>query len=81
MKVDGKNMKIEHKILIDSSELQNRVLECIFSDEVDKFFSATVFASNPESQACRQAMIHGMVIASMMACQCDHVLVKKEIEE
>lgn len=67
-------------ILFDSSELQRKVIDCVTSDGIDKFFAATYFKDNPESKACRQAMIHGMVIASMMTCQCDtiHLTEKKD---
>jgi hypothetical protein len=59
------------KILVYSSELQHKILDCITSDEIDKFFNATIFASSSESQACKQAMIHGMVIAGMMTSRCE----------
>lgn len=65
------------KLLVDTSEYQQRVLNCIGSEEIDKFFGSTMFASLPESNMCKQAMIHGMAIASMMTSQCDHVIVEE----
>lgn len=65
------------KLLVDTSEYQKRVLDCIGSEEIDKFFGSTVFAGLPESNMCKQAMIHGMIIASMMTSQCNHVVVMK----
>lgn len=63
------------KLLVDTSEYQQRVLNCIGSEEIDKFFGSTMFASLPESSMYKQAMIHGMVIASMMTSQCNQVIV------
>ena len=65
------------KLLVDTSEYQKRVLDCIGSEEIDKFFGSTVFAGLLESNMCKQAMIHGMIIASMMTSQCNHVVVMK----
>lgn len=65
------------KLLIDISEHQQKVLDCISSEEIDKFFDSTIFADIPESSMCKQAMIHGMVIASMMTSQCNHVIVEE----
>lgn len=65
------------KILVDISEYQQRVLNCIGSEEIDKFFGSTMFASLPESNIYKQAMIHGMVIASMMTSQCNQVIVEE----
>lgn len=68
---------IMEKVMIDTTEYQQRVLECIGSEEVDKFFGATMFANLPESSICKQAMIHGMAIASMMTSQCNPVIVEE----
>lgn len=65
------------KVMTDTTEYQQRVLECIGSEEVDKFFGATMFANLPESSICKQAMIHGMAIASMMTSQCNPVIVEE----
>lgn len=68
---------IMEKVMTDTTEYQQRVLECIGSEEVDKFFGATMFANLPESSICKQAMIHGMAIASMMTSQCNPVIVEE----
>lgn len=65
------------KVMIDTTEYQQRVLECIGSEEVDKFFGTTMFMNLPESSMCKQAMIHGMAIASMMTSQCNPVIVEE----
>lgn len=63
------------KLLVDISEYQQRVLNCIGLEEIDKFFGSTMFTSLPESNMYKQAMIHGMAIASMMTSQCNQVIV------
>lgn len=65
------------KVMIDTTEYQQRVLECIGSEKVDKLFGSTMFVNLPESSMCKQAMIHGMAIASMMTSQCNQVIVEK----
>ena len=61
-------------VLIDSREFQQKILDFISSDEFDKIFNSTVFADKPE---CKQAMIHGMCVASMLTSRCDHLVVKQ----
>ena len=57
-----------YKILIDSTELQQRVLDYIASDEFGKMVDSTVFKDNDQ---CKMAIIHGMSIASMLTCRCE----------
>lgn len=64
------------KLLIDSTEYQQKVLDCICSEQIDKFFGVTYFKNLPEADMCKQAMIYGMAIAAMMASRCDHVVIK-----
>ena len=64
------------KLLIDSTEYHQKVLDCIYSEEIDKFFRATYFKNLPEVDMCKQAMIYGMVIASMMTSRCDQIVIK-----
>ena len=64
--------------LVNSSDYQNRVLKCITSDELDKYFNCTVFSDKPE---CRQAMIHGMAIAAMLISDCTIVGITKSISK
>ena len=37
------------KLLLDISEYQQKVLSCISSEEINKFFDSTIFAGTPES--------------------------------
>lgn len=53
----------DFKILIDSTEFQQKVLDYISSCEIDKMIDTTVFKDNQEY---KQAIIYGMVIASML---------------
>lgn len=64
------------KLLIDSTEYQRKVLDCIGSEEIDKFFGVTYFKNLPEADMCKQAMIYGMAIASMMTSRCDRIVIK-----
>lgn len=59
-----------NKILIDSTEFQQKVLDYIYSCEIDKMIDTTVFKDNQE---CKQAIIHGMVIASMLTSRCKQI--------
>lgn len=52
----------DFKILIDSTEFQQKVLDYISSCEIDKMIDTTVFKDNQEY---KQAIIYGMVIASI----------------
>lgn len=65
----------DYKILIDPSEFQQKVLDYIGSDELDKMIDNTVFKNNPE---CKSAITHGMAIASMLTSRCEKIYVKKE---
>lgn len=64
------------KLLIDSTEYQQKVLDCISSEEIDKFFRVTYFKNLPESDMYKQAMIYGMTIASMITSRCDRIVIK-----
>lgn len=70
-------MKDEYKKLIDPTEFQQKVLDYIGSDELDKMIDSTVFKNKTE---CRNAIIHGMVIASMLTCRCESTYVKEQIK-
>lgn len=67
-------MEDKYVTLIDSEEFQTKILKFIASEELDKFFNCTVFADKPE---CRQAMIYGMCIASMLTCKCKRMIGKR----
>lgn len=64
------------KLLIDSTEYQQKVLDCICSEQIDKFFGGTYFKNLPEADMCKQAMIYGMAIASMMTSRCEQLVIK-----
>lgn len=65
----------DYKLLINPTEFQQKVLDYIGSDELDKMINSTIFKDNPE---CKRAIIHGMVIASMLTCRCESIYVKEE---
>lgn len=67
------NEKDKFVILFDSIKFQQMILDCISSGEIDKFYNNTIFSDDPK---CKQAMIHGMVIASMMTSKCSYTLAK-----
>lgn len=56
------------RIVVDTKEFQQKVLDYINSGEIDKMINSTVFAEKPE---CRSAIIHGMSIASMLTSACE----------
>ena len=68
-------MKEKYKKLIDPTEFQQKVLDYIGSDELNKMIDSTVFKGNSE---CKNAIVHGMVIASMSTCRCESIYVKEE---
>ena len=55
-------------MFIDSTELQQKVLDYIASEEFNKMVDSTVFRDNNQ---CKSAIIHGMSIASMLTCRCE----------
>lgn len=65
----------EYKVLIDSTEFQQKVLDYIGSDEFDKMVDATVFKCDNQ---CKLAIIHGMSVASMLTSQCEPFCIKSE---
>lgn len=64
-----------YKILIEKLELQKKVLNYIYSDDFDKMIDNTIFK---EDEKCRGAMIHGMIIAVMLASECEHCYIEEE---
>lgn len=69
-----------YKVLIDSTELQQKVLDYISSEEFNKMVDSTVFKDNNQYKL---AIIHGMAIASMLTCRCEsyYINFKKEEDE
>ena len=77
-------MKEKYKdgMYIDISEFQSKILNHIYSKEFDKQFESTQFSTYEDAKGYKQAMMHGMVMASIMTSQCAHFYVKKlETEE
>lgn len=68
----------DFKMLIDSTEFQQKVLDYISSCEIDKMIDTTVFKDNQE---CKQAIIHGMIIASMLTSRCTFYELTGRIDE
>lgn len=67
-KVKTTENKERFRVLIDSKELQQKVLDYISSEDIDKMIRSTIFDGKPE---CKSAIIHGMCIASMLASYCE----------
>ena len=61
----------DKKLFIEITEFQEKVLDYINSEEFMKMFNTTYFSDSQHKQECRAAMIHGMVIASMITSRCD----------
>ncbi len=65
------------KLLIDSAEYQQKVLDYIYSEEIDEAFGATMFKNLPESDIYKQAMIYGMTIAAMVTSRCEPIVIEE----
>ena len=61
-----------YKVLIDSTELQQKILDYIASEEFDKMVDSTVFKDNNQ---CK------MAIASMLTCRCESFCINFKKEE
>ncbi len=59
--------------VINVEEFQQKILDYISSDELDKTISNTVFVGKPE---CKSAVAHGMALASMLTSTCETMYVK-----
>ena len=66
------------KVLIDSTELQQKVLDYIASEEFNKMVDSTVFRDDNQ---CKSAIIHGMTIASMLTCRCKPLYINLKQED
>ena len=67
-----------YKRFIDSTELQQKVLDYIASAEFNKMVDSTVFRDDNQ---CKLAIIHGMAIASMLTCRCESFCINFKKEE
>lgn len=63
----------KYHVFIKTDEFQKRILHCITSEEINKFFNNTVFNDDVRY---KEAMVHGMLIASMMTSYCKPFMVK-----
>ena len=68
-------MEEKVSILVDVNEIQAKIIDCITSDEINTFYNYTTFADKPE---CKQAMIHGMCIASLLISQCNQTVLRRK---
>lgn len=67
-----------YKMLIDSTELQQKVLDYIVSEEFNKMVDSTVFRDDNQRKL---AIVHGMVIASMLTCRCKPLYINLKQED
>lgn len=61
-------MENNYKIVVDVKEFQEKILDYINSDELDKMINNTVFDGKPE---CKSAIVHGILIALMLTNSCE----------
>ena len=75
--------KYSYKVLIDSQEFQSEVLDFIDSQEFDTLFRSSMFntCNEHENKKNKGAIIHGMMLASMLTSRCKPLCVKEKIEE
>lgn len=66
-------MEDNYKTVVDIKEFQEKVLDYISSDKIDKLLDNTIYADNKE---CKSAMIYGMSIASMLTSLCSLMCIK-----
>ena len=64
-----------YKILIETKEFHQKILDCVLTDEINRMFESTYFASKENSSDCKAAMIHGMVMASLLASSCESYVI------
>lgn len=67
-----------YKVLINSTELQQKILDYIASEEFNKMVDSTVFRDDNQ---CKLAIIHGMAIASMLTCRCKPLYINLKQED
>lgn len=72
--------KYQDRILIDMGEFQSKILEHVCSEEFNKQFDSTQFSAYEDAKGYRQAMMHGMVMASLMTSKCMHFYVRENLE-
>lgn len=62
------------QILIDVQKFQSKILEHINSEEFNKQFESTQFSTYEDVKGYKQAMMHGMIMASLMTSTCDYLV-------
>ena len=67
-------MNNKYKILVDTNDAGKRILDCIMSDELEKFVGPTIFNNDDKYIA---AIKHGMCIASMLLVDCDSLIIEE----
>lgn len=60
--------------VVDITEFNKRIVDCITSGEIDKYIDNTSFAGKDEY---KQAIIHGMCVASMLLSSCNITYLQK----
>ena len=67
-------MANKNKIFVDTNDARKRILDCITSDELEKFVGPTIFNNDDKYIA---AIKHGMCIASMLLVDCDSLIIEE----
>ena len=65
-------MANKNKIFVDTNDARKRILDCIMSDELEKFVGPTIFNNDDKYIA---AIKHGMCLASMLLVDCDSLII------
>ena len=66
----------DYKILIETKEFQQKILDCVLTDEINRIFESTYFASKENASDYKAAMIHGMIMASLLTSSCETYVVE-----
>ncbi len=61
---------MKNKVFINVDEFQTYLLNYIQSDEFEKAFKSTIFYGKEHSEEFYQAMMHGIIWAGLLTCQC-----------
>ena len=66
----------DYKILIETKEFQQKILDCVLTDEINRMFESTYFASKENASDYKTAMIHGMIMASLLTSSCETYVIE-----
>ena len=72
--------KYKDRILIDMGEFQSKILEHVCSEEFNNQFGSIQFSTYEDAKGYKQALMHGMIMASLMTSQCEHFYVREKLE-